>query len=172
MRIYVDIDGVLNHAGTPAVQHTVAEAMVAGIDPACVDRLRQIVDATGAEIVLSSTWRTMPEAARAVGLAIAPMVVAGSTPLDEFAACDILRVMRPKMSHYPPARGLEIAAHLYLNPCEHYVILDDTAICGRADGLWWPTVRHLMGRHVRTSERHGLRDADVDSAIAILRGDL
>ena len=52
--IFLDIDGVLNDAVTD--EHTPAQFI--GIDDYKVKFLRQIVDATGASIVLTSTWKT------------------------------------------------------------------------------------------------------------------
>lgn len=52
--IFLDIDGVLNDAATD--EYTPAKFM--GIDDYKVKFLRQIVDATGASIVLTSTWKT------------------------------------------------------------------------------------------------------------------
>lgn len=51
--IFLDIDGVLNHAGTE--DH--APGGCIGVDSKCVKALRLIVEATGAKIVLTSTWK-------------------------------------------------------------------------------------------------------------------
>lgn len=51
--IFLDIDGVLN-----CVTSKSRCGVYTGIDDDKVMRLREIVDATGAEIVLSSSWRT------------------------------------------------------------------------------------------------------------------
>ena len=45
--IFLDIDGVLNHKGTPLLHQP------------CIDQLKRIVDSTGAKVVLSSSWREM-----------------------------------------------------------------------------------------------------------------
>ena len=50
--IFLDVDGVLNYDDCP--YHVGAYY---GVDPAKVKLLKQIVDATGAKIILSSTWR-------------------------------------------------------------------------------------------------------------------
>lgn len=50
--IFLDVDGVLNCQGT-----TARCGGLIGIDSAKVKLLKQIVDATGAKIVLSSSWR-------------------------------------------------------------------------------------------------------------------
>ena len=55
--LFLDIDGVMNseeyYYALPE-----AEMLAVPIDPACVKRLKYIVDRTGAKIVLSSSWRT------------------------------------------------------------------------------------------------------------------
>lgn len=50
--IFLDIDGVLNHENTPD-----RCGIYIGIEDRKVELLKQIVDSTGAKIVLSSTWR-------------------------------------------------------------------------------------------------------------------
>lgn len=51
--IFCDIDGVLNEDTTP----TRTKSRVIFVDEEKLLRLKRIVDATGAKIVLSSTWR-------------------------------------------------------------------------------------------------------------------
>jgi hypothetical protein len=52
--IFLDIDGVLNCAGTASR----APSGCIGIDDDKIKRLKEIVDATGAKVVLTSTWKT------------------------------------------------------------------------------------------------------------------
>lgn len=52
--IFLDIDGVLNNS----FSKTQAPSGVIGIDSDKVKRLRQIVEATGAKLVLTSSWKT------------------------------------------------------------------------------------------------------------------
>lgn len=54
--LFVDVDGVLNNAQTRA-----RFGRYTGIDPSLVSRLRQVTDATGCTVVLSSTWRLYPD---------------------------------------------------------------------------------------------------------------
>ena len=53
--IFLDIDGVLNHEKF-FMEH-IEEMEQFPVDPECVRRVRDIVDATGAVIVLTSSWR-------------------------------------------------------------------------------------------------------------------
>lgn len=52
--IFLDVDGVLNNA-----KYAMAQVDAAAWDPACVERVRRMVNDTGAKIVISSTWRWM-----------------------------------------------------------------------------------------------------------------
>jgi HAD domain in Swiss Army Knife RNA repair proteins len=53
--IFSDIDGVLNCKRTPNPRK-----LPYIVDPKLVDRLRSVIDCTGAQVVLSSTWRYDP----------------------------------------------------------------------------------------------------------------
>lgn len=55
--IFLDIDGVLNSADH--LDHTKHCNGYSDISPKKVKLLKKIVDRTGAEIVLSSTWRDL-----------------------------------------------------------------------------------------------------------------
>ena len=60
--IFLDVDGVLNHIGTKhrvRMDGSTAETAdgLIGMDRACVAELQRLVDATGALLILSSTWR-------------------------------------------------------------------------------------------------------------------
>ena len=51
--IFLDIDGVVNSYDTKER----APSKVVGVEQCLIARIKEIVDATGAELVLSSTWR-------------------------------------------------------------------------------------------------------------------
>ena len=53
-KVYLDIDGVLNYCRTESR----APCGCIGVDNDKIERLRNIVDATGAKIVLCSTWKS------------------------------------------------------------------------------------------------------------------
>ena len=57
--VFLDIDGVLNHAATRhAVSPTDTEPLPIPIAPECMARLNRLIAETGAKIVISSSWRT------------------------------------------------------------------------------------------------------------------
>lgn len=112
--IFLDYDGVLNRTEPPT-----PTAMVNGImtmaDLEMVYRLNLIVDRTGAEIVLSSSWRHMPnwrEAMKASGI-----------------VKDILDRTTVTAKHEGEGRrGKKIALWLAEHPeVERYAIIDDYA---------------------------------------------
>jgi hypothetical protein len=56
--IFLDIDGVLNHAATRSdILPTSGEPLPIPIAPACMTRLNRLIAETGAKIVISSSWR-------------------------------------------------------------------------------------------------------------------
>lgn len=161
--IFLDVDGVLN------CQSTVERFQgVIGIEPARVKLLRRIVDATGAKIVLSSTWRSteshLTEVKRALyqeGLAIFDV-----TPRFALA----LRTLgwdRGRQLRY--LRAPEILAWLKEHPVESYVALDDDTLVGPYDREQNPQgCEELANRHVKTSWKRGLLEAHVPDAIRVL----
>ena len=54
--VFVDVDGVLSPMGSEAQDNTLDDGY-ADFDRAAVDRLNRIVEETGADIVISSSWR-------------------------------------------------------------------------------------------------------------------
>lgn len=105
--IFLDVDGVLNTSTTRVRR----KDNYLGFEQRKILLLKQIVEATGALIVLSSTWRSSKDSFSDIrlGLLSDGMVIFDVTPDFGF---------RP--------RGLEILAWLDTHPeVTHYVILDD-----------------------------------------------
>lgn len=105
--IFIDIDGVLN-CSTTKERHFGA----VGIDPDKVKLLSEIVAATGALVVLSSTWRLIPEAKKEV---VKFVKIHDQTP-------DLSKM------NYARERGMEVAEWLVQQPEKtigKYVIIDD-----------------------------------------------
>ena len=112
--IFLDVDGVLNHAACPDWMDTLWV-----LDDACVQRVVDICNQTGAQIVLSSTWRLasgpndppLPLLRRKLGRALI-----GSTPVithENFRAAP---------------RHEEIEAWLMKHPdVVQFVVIDDDA---------------------------------------------
>ena len=145
--IFQDFDGVLNsHKWIGANQHLFKAQqlfMHTDVDPEAVARLQRIVDATGAKVVVSSTWRLFNSlASLRATLAKAGFdgEVIGKTP------------------QLGGPRGLEIQEWLNNNgPIESFVILDDDS-----------DMVHLKNKLVQTSFDDGLQDEHVEAAIKLL----
>ena len=148
--IFCDVDGVLNEDSTP----TRTKNRYIFIDQDKLLRLKKIVDATGAQIVLSSTWRyernvpgrngdflELQEAFHRVGLEFYSY-----TPVDAIGI----------------RRGMEIKAWLGLHPeVTKYIILDDE--------LWDFEERGLLSMLVKTDFAYGgLTDELTQEAIEML----
>jgi hypothetical protein len=174
--LFLDVDGVLNcsdwyqerydkvRAGQIVREHPVDE-----FSPSIVAKLNKITDATGAEIVISSTWRL----GRSLDELRALFTEVGITAhvLDKtpfFGSID----------GYTIPRGCEIEAWLdehkfqrinwslkrqkefaELSEVDNYVIFDDDS-----DMLY-----NQREHFIKTSQKTGLSDCDVDIAIELLK---
>lgn len=110
-----------------------------------VDNLRDIVEATGAEIVISSTWRIT----HSVSAFIKMFEVYGwnNAPVID------------KTIRLHKQRGYEIQDYLKNNPnIEKYVILDDSS----------DMLEEQLINFVKTDAKRGLSTKDKDKAIKIL----
>jgi hypothetical protein len=163
--IFLDIDGVLNSRvygdsefyllATAGLSD--AEVMLVAhhhhLDPLAIKILNDLVKRSGAEVVLSSTWRgkyTPEEMTAMLKDRGADFEIKASTPK-----------LFGKISSRIP-RGKEIAAYLSkleVQP-ESFVILDD-----HDDML------HLLPFLVKTSMELGLTTDDVEKCLKILNGD-
>ena len=142
--IFLDIDGVMNHRThfERSRQHEGQE-----FSPLAVRNLREILKATGAKIILSSTWRK--------GLTAKGMK-------ELFAWYDLDKYVIGKTPVLiDQIRGLEIKKFIDEIPSlESFVILDDDGDMGE-----------LMPFLVQTSNTHGLSDDKRDVAVKILNGE-
>lgn len=150
--IFLDIDGVLNSqkfldAGGNQKQTKFPEFVSKFIDCHAVSLLKQIVDATNAKIVISSTWKNGVD----------------RTPewfVDLFnTICGIQFDVIDKTPLLDTSRGEEIKAWLDNNHVDNFVIIDD-------DGNdFLDEQKHKL---VQTTFENGLTEKEVDEAITIL----
>lgn len=147
--IFLDFDGVLN---SEKYVRTVREYGVI-IDPSRMALLKKIIDATNAEIVLSTSWREHwdkePIKCDTTGEGINEIF--GEYGLKIFDKTPKLNLKRED----------EIKAWLNENGAESFVVLDDAFL---SDDF-------LVGHFIKTSNYFdGLDEADVKKAIEILKG--
>ena len=134
--IFLDIDGVL--APIPSWDR------YGDVNPGCVQVLNEIVAASGADVVVSSTWRHGKTVAELQAL------------LD--AAGFVGRVLDKTPSDIRGAsRGDEVAAWLADHAVAGFVIIDDHADMGA-----------LRPHLALTESAHGLQPAHVPRAVALL----
>jgi len=142
--IFLDIDGVLN---TPENWGNWVNEELKAFTPECVANLNQLIANTGAQLVISSTWRidrTVEQLQTLLNAVGVQGTVIGKTPC--FA--DI----------HP--RGVEIKSWIQQN-CEgwpNYVILDDNS-----------DMEDLLGALIQCDCRLGLTEFDVVCAECILK---
>lgn len=136
--VFLDIDGVLVNRASIRRQ----SGRHACADPSCVAQLNLITDATGAVIVLSSTWRFDD----AIKETIYGWGVTGT-----------IRSMTPRLRGFD--RGIEIDYWLTTgsNSPESFVILDDDS-----------DMAHLKYALVQTNMETGLTKEHADRAIVML----
>jgi hypothetical protein len=154
--VFLDFDGVLNcHEYMQSARCGEEVGGVVGIDPEAVARVNRICKETGAQVVVTSTWRLSRSR-----LQLADILVAHG----------FTGVVRGKTIHIPATksgvengtRGLEIQAWIdnaqnYGITVESFVILDDDS-----------DMNHLLDRLIKTSMVSGLLDEHVERAIEML----
>ena len=139
--VFLDIDGVLNSIET--ILGPESEIRAGILDSQLVGRLNRILSATGAAVVVSSTWRELfdvRELQRRLESYGFSGLILGTTPIR--ADND---------------REAEILAWLERHGPVRFVILDD-----RTDFY------DLAGRLVQTTLEKGLQDVHVDRAIELM----
>lgn len=150
--IFLDIDGVLNTYATR--RFLVCSPGTLFVDTRKVLRLRDIVERTGAELVLSSTWRygADPNALYVEKYALRELIA-------EFkrVRCPLWVDMTPIIPR--SKREREIYAWLLQHPeVDNFVILDDV----------WEELEFYKDRLVETSMFYGLTKERAELAIRML----
>lgn len=165
--IFLDFDGVLNSGRYQRELQTRGEmgrdALGPRFDPQAVDALRMLLDRSGAQLVITSSWRTEGLAAmrdlwQSRSL---PGVVADITPFYMYGAYRTSPQEEPFMGVTLGCRGLEIAEWLtqHAEPDASYVILDD-----EEDFLL-----QQASQLVRINPETGLTPTDVRKAMIVLK---
>ena len=164
--IFLDVDGVLNCETSKSYVTTEDGQTLTGIDKDKVKRLASIVMATGADIVLSSSWKN--------GWYTSDGFLFSSTTLSNHAK--YLRnhlykkgklFIRDKTPSSYRGRGYEILFWLKTHPeTKAWVVLDDEE--------WHDFYEYdeIMRHWVKTDFDVGLTDDDATAAIQILKGQL
>jgi hypothetical protein len=139
--VFLDMDGVLN--SQEFVDLLGDDWTMNEVDKKAVERLNKIVEATGAEVVISSTWRMCHPLGfikRVIQKAGGKVTIIDKTPC------------------LGGPRGAEIQKWLDENPGhDRFVILDD-----------YEEMVHLWPHLVQTTWELGLLDEHVDKAIEVL----
>ena len=152
--IFLDVDGVLN-SETYFLTHA-EESIDCFIDPVCVQRLKNITDMTGADIVLSSSWRA--------GWSRHPeeMEISGRMLAESLAACQLeIYDKTPCLQNGDRGKEIKLWLKHSVEKVKRFVILDDY------DYNW--KKHRLSRRWIRTDfSSGGLQDHDVEKAIKIL----
>lgn len=151
--LFLDIDGVLNSGKYIISLAGGFDDPINQMDPVAVARLNTITDATGAKIVVSSTWRLAFKR--------------HPTPLDAITRCfrsygitgDIIGMTIDKANAVRNCRGKEIQAWLDDNhgQVDVFVIIDDNSDMGR-----------LLPKLIQTKFEDGLQDEHVEAIIDLL----
>lgn len=155
--VFVDCDEVLNsdqHPGTetkPTLEYGDPEYYACGLDPFHIAVLNDIVDQTGALVVLSTSWRN----AHTLNMLRSIFKVAG---FKGFIVGDTPRLFRTPDGE-PRFRWHEIKLWLDHAKPDAFVILDDIDDMGP-----------LSAHHIHTTDEAGLQPEHVQQAVTILAG--
>lgn len=157
--IFLDIDGVLNCATSKSFCIDDDGRVIKGVDSDKVKRLAKIVEATGAEIVLSSDWKDGWN----------KYYISSKPSHAKYLDNHLYKKGRLTIKDKTPStnkgswfRGEEILTYLRLHQdIENYVILDDTFFEDFDN-------KNIIDHLIITDYKYGLTDENVKQAIEIL----
>ena len=161
--LFLDVDGVLHHSQASSPSEF--------FHPRCMANLQRIVHSTECKLVLSSFWRTDPEMVERLNAAL--------------AECDIAPVASSTRQHAPPDLSLPAKERLSLSVIRAREISDWRQQGSRREASWavlddlqmsaelpsnggHPACYELEDHLVNTCPLHGMTDAHVRAAIAML----
>lgn len=163
-RLLLDIDGVLNDGATCAAAppwwgpHLPPEQRVEAarrhIEPALAAIVRRVVERTGCEVIVCSTWRIMPH-----GLTLAQLRdVLGGYHIPCRGA-----TRQPLPSEWGNDRRLApIRSMIHTDPAARWVVLDDQVLPGALPGL--------AGLVAVVTPDDGVTETDAAAVIAAMEG--
>ena len=160
--IFLDIDGVLNTKWwyTQMDRNTPRDKYGYVFDPNAVANLAKIINETGADIVVSSTWKFMglPQMLDMWEERGLPGKITDTTP--NTVSDEVLLDANLEHMELTPIRGMEVQEWLNTKgkKVSHYVILDDM------DNMLPEQQNHF----VQTNPEVGITEEDAKKAIAIL----
>lgn len=164
--IFLDVDGVLNCETSKSYFLTEDGRAYTGIDKDKVKRLAKIVETTGADIVLSSSWKD--GWFQRCGFLFKE---AGLSKHAKYLTRHLYKKGKLGLKDRTPSsyrgRGYEIKFWLKTHPqTKAWVVLDDED--------WHDFYEHdeIMRHWVKTDDKAGLTDEDATAAIQILQGQL
>ena len=157
--IFLDIDGVLNCATSKSFCIDDDGRVIKGVDSDKVKRLAKIVEATGAEIVLSSDWKD----------GWSKYYTSSKPSHAKYLDNHLYKKGRLTIKDKTPStnkgswfRGEEILTYLRLHQdIENYVILDDTFFEDFDN-------KNIIDHLIITDYKYELTDENVKQAIEIL----
>ncbi len=148
--IFTDIDGVLNCSST---KERVYNSKIIGVEDVFIERLKKIVDATGAKIILTSSWKLFWE---------------------EDNDNNQIKYLRERLKEYGLElydrtfdrgnnRGYGILKYVGHNDVSRWAVLDDDVFDDYK-------VFGILNHFVETDWKRGLSDEDVEKAIGYING--
>lgn len=142
--IFLDVDGVL---------HSTSAAVDAKFSPSCMQALARIVRTTGADIVLSSSWRTSEGAIGQVNGALS------SYGLKAVIGCTAITT---------DAREKEICQWLDKHSAEvaRWLAIDDINLAG--NNVLCDSAKRMREHFIHTNPNTGLTEADASKAVALI----
>lgn len=147
--VFLDFDGVLNSKNWRNIPRSQKE-IDRDLDPAAIALLNDLLEVSGANVVISSSWRWSSRL---------PSIVEDMMKLG-FKYPERVIGFTPYLTHYNNeymTRGEEVALWLKQVPVEAFVILDDRK-----------EFDNLKDNLVPTDREHGLQKEDVERAMEIL----
>uniref|UniRef100_A0A7S0RZJ5 FCP1 homology domain-containing protein n=1 Tax=Chlamydomonas leiostraca TaxID=1034604 RepID=A0A7S0RZJ5_9CHLO len=153
--LFLDVDGVLHPLRLEFKDGKIIDDHC--FQPACMQQLKRVVEATGAEIVLSSSWRAYEGPRLKLLQALQPY---GLTFTRWTTTLDLDGTRGSQILHFVSQNAAQVG--------EWAVVDDEPLLRAAAPGSLMEGV--VAARAVKTDGAVGMTAADADALIAILTG--